>query len=504
MRDNTTVCKIKIIKEISVISVVIILSLLMVSCDSNEVSSASLSGRVSLENQEDASDVYVAVYDLVELDPVIVDANNRWPQIGVIIDQKTEFDHRLQEPIAYTQSDATGSYELKDIPIGEYNIVFYKAGWGFRYILNYQVDKGENPVDDIELYEETLLDGDISTGIIMQDAHHYIIEGNANIVPGAKLTIEAGAVVRINPGKALNIWGEIQAQGIEENMFWITSNDGFDEFGIKHEPEEIDRYNQIMLEDGVTITEDLINYGRFDFGTYALNSSGNYFKTENCRFKYSACGFQAMSADSMRVSNCNFTYTDGNSGGIFFSGILNGRVANLICTSNVIGMRLKDRFDGIAENNYLAYSTYGFEGVHFMGVFQHNELEHNSISDMHVAGTIGSVHEPMEIYYNNFNSDTGILGYYDWGGVYGVFCMIEAINDNNFFNEIFINCITSNVEMSSNARNNLYCKRILAWSQVDLHCLGGIKCYLLLASYTTKAKPQEYRNSRKGKDLTKH
>lgn len=39
---------------------------------------------------------------------------------------------------------------------------------------------------------------------------------------------QPGAVVRINPGKDLTIHGNLKAQGEENNMFWITSNAGFE------------------------------------------------------------------------------------------------------------------------------------------------------------------------------------------------------------------------------------------------------------------------------------
>jgi len=431
------------------------------SCENTDTSKGNISGVVTLENNEDASGVYIAVYDLAELDPIVVEANQRWPHIGVIIDQKTEFDHRLQEAIAYTQSEPDGSYILKDISTGGYNIVFYKPGWGFKYIYNYEVNKGENSINDIELYEETILEGDISTNITMQDAHHYIIQDNVNIVPGAKLTIEPGAVIRINPGKALNIWGEIQAQGEEDNMFRVTSNAGFDEFGIKHEPADIARYNHLMLQSSATITDEIISYGKFDFGTFALNSEENYFLAEYCRFKYSSCGLQSMSAssmdaDTMQVTNCNFTFIDGNDGGIFFSKIHLGKIEKSISTNNTIGIRVKDRFNGIIENNYLAHNTYGFEGVHFMGILQHNELTDNSESDIHLTGIYGGREEGMEIYYNNLSSDDGITNFSLWS--YTSACRFLGINNNNFFNSnLFIDCssATNSVDANDNYFNGL-------------------------------------------------
>ena len=86
-----------------------ILFFLLLSCSSpTETPKGSLSGTVNLEGLSDHSNITVAIYDLAVLDPEIVSINQQYPHIGVIINQHTEFDHRLQEPVKYTETDAEG------------------------------------------------------------------------------------------------------------------------------------------------------------------------------------------------------------------------------------------------------------------------------------------------------------------------------------------------------------------------------------------------------------
>ena len=71
------------------------------SCTSGtDVSKGSLTGTVSIEGISDYSNISVSLYDLAYLDTTIVRINNQYPHIGVIINQHTEFDHRLQSPVA--------------------------------------------------------------------------------------------------------------------------------------------------------------------------------------------------------------------------------------------------------------------------------------------------------------------------------------------------------------------------------------------------------------------
>ncbi|MDD4157192.1 MAG: hypothetical protein PHY08_11525, partial [Candidatus Cloacimonetes bacterium] len=95
---------------------------LVVSCTTSpSSSSASLTGTISLLNSEDHSGVTVALYNLAYLDTTLVRINQEYPHIGVIITQETEFDHRLQTPVKFTQTDQfsfrAASANISEMPI---------------------------------------------------------------------------------------------------------------------------------------------------------------------------------------------------------------------------------------------------------------------------------------------------------------------------------------------------------------------------------------------------
>ena len=125
--------------------ITLILFVCFLSCSSpTETPKGDLTGIVNLEGMEDHSGIIVAVYDLATLDPDIVSINQEYPHIGVIINQHTEFDHRLQEPVKYTETDAEGYFEIKKIPTGTYNVVALKDNFGFKYIYEFEIEKGDN------------------------------------------------------------------------------------------------------------------------------------------------------------------------------------------------------------------------------------------------------------------------------------------------------------------------------------------------------------------------
>ena len=115
------------------------------SCSSpTETPKGSLTGTVSLEGQSDFSNITVALYELAYLDTTITRINQQYPHIGVIINQHTEFDHRLQSQIKQSETLADGSFEIKKIPTGTFNLVAQKADFGFKYLLEVEILEGDN------------------------------------------------------------------------------------------------------------------------------------------------------------------------------------------------------------------------------------------------------------------------------------------------------------------------------------------------------------------------
>ena len=99
-------------------------------------STATVTGKVTLEAQTNHSGVTVALYELAELDTTVLRLNREYPNIGVTISQQTEFDHRLGTIVAQTQSRSDGSFRIDGVPSGEYNLVAQKDGFGWKYIYN--------------------------------------------------------------------------------------------------------------------------------------------------------------------------------------------------------------------------------------------------------------------------------------------------------------------------------------------------------------------------------
>jgi parallel beta-helix repeat protein len=314
-----------------------ILFFLLLSCSSpTETPKGSLSGTVNLEGLSDHSDIIVALYDLAVLDPDIVSINQQYPHIGVIINQHTEFDHRLQEPVKYTETDTEGHFEIKKIPTGTYNIIALKDSFGFKYIYEINIQDGENELSnsqflmlnsqlnrrlseefsqrhstkslyrteaDITLYPETHISGNVSGSVTVETNHHLVIDDDTVFMPNtSSLTIQPGAVIRIEPKKDFTILGTLTAQGEENNMFTITSNYGYYDLNTVLYPQSPDEMINSIVLNCQNVEDEIIEWGKIQFLNLGISNYYPNLLIKNSIIEYSFNGF-VNNQENFKISN---------------------------------------------------------------------------------------------------------------------------------------------------------------------------------------------------------
>lgn len=216
-------------------SLFILLSFFISGCSSStKPKTGSLSGRVILVNDTgdpsldpiDFSGVTVALYELAVLDTTIVRINQQYPQIGVQISQETEFDHRLQNPVAEVTSDTAGIFHFDQVPYGDYNVALYKQGWGFKYIYTQSITDGQNAlmltrgVTIPELYPERRITGAIDTNFTFLSDRLYIAEEDVIILPTAHVIVEPHSTLYIAPGKKLYSYGQLDTSTLDDSEYF--------------------------------------------------------------------------------------------------------------------------------------------------------------------------------------------------------------------------------------------------------------------------------------------
>ncbi len=439
-----------------------LLSLLLFFCTSTSPQTGSLSGTIHLENQQDHSGIVIGVYELAELDPDIVAINQEYPFIGVIINQHTEFDHRFSTLIKTGETDASGFFEINNIPTGVYNVVAIKDGYGFRYIYNVNINNGttnledfiniglsrrsvtetdDNPLSkamldfelnyplrdkskklkgtqendssllsssfslekaDITLYPETIINTDISTPTTFYSFHHYIIE--QDITVDDELTIEPGAVVRLNDGVKLTIYGDLSAIGQEDNFIWFTSNDSL--FSLFTSPISpiLYQYNRVELTGSPNKS---VSFCKFDHAGTGLLSKVNGFRISDCIFRNSQCGFKAESVDSTFCRNllCKVIINE-EQGGIYFNQVEDGCIERNIVNDCENGMIIKTNSSPEIKNNYIDNCNTGID----ISYSSSSDIHNNEIYECE-TGVYTHAGSYPDICRNEINTNYGIITY---------------------------------------------------------------------------------------------
>jgi len=439
--------------------------LLLNSC-TTEPQTGSLTGTVNLEGETDHSGITLGIYELVTLDTTITRINNEYPHIGIKISQHTEFDHRFGNLTKYSQTDAYGNFKIKDIPTGRYNIVALKDSFGFKYIYEIQILKDENLLSNVEfsilnsklnskfktcpvksvqsknnkyltgvqnsklnnreadiiLYPVTDISSNVDTTTTWETNHHYIIEDDITV--SGDLTIEPGAIIRLNEGVKLTISGNLNAVGEKENMIWFTSNDSFKEFKTKLD--SIQLYNKINLNCSNIINNEFswckINWAAKGITNFYNNLNFHHNIISNCRD-----GFFNQS-NGLKYSNiiCKNVKNNVN----FIQNSVNFNVYNNILINNQFSFIIIES-EGTIKNTYFEDNHVGI--IPFLNrednlLIKYNCFKNNDFS----ISLIGSY---VSVEYNNFyNSYRSIQieAYYGKQTIY--IYSNPTINNNNFFN----------------------------------------------------------------------
>ncbi|RLC47086.1 MAG: hypothetical protein DRH57_04715 [Candidatus Cloacimonadota bacterium] len=446
------------IKWLFIISIVLLL--FFTSCDSTKPdNNGSLSGKILLDGETDHSGITVGVYKLAELNPDIVEINRKYSQIGVIINQHTEFDHRTGTLVKQTSTNADGNFKISDIPNGKYNVVAIKDSFGFKYIYNVSIAKGDNSLPESHtLYRETYITSDINADTTWLADHHYIIgeeHQTISVINNAVLTIEPGAVVRLNKNVSLSIGsdceqGNLTAIGENSNMIWFTKNDGITE-----------NLNEIILNDdyqwdGIYLTENAnaeVEWCKFDYSSNGLQNKIDGFSISNSIFNNCIIGFLSSSSthtDSTHTDCSNLLCRNIDSpaeGGIFFEMVNTGTIEKNIFYNCYYGLKVKDGFKGEIKNNYFKNNNNGAWLMKVTVEFTHNELYNNSECDIRTSGATSP-----KITYNEINSNNGILiecdvGYQDSS---------PLIHKNNFYNEDWFIYVKTHNRIDIDAKENYF------------------------------------------------
>lgn len=338
----------------SILNFTLLLLLLLVlqSCSSSS-KSGTLSSSVILNNDTgnsaldpvDYAGVTIALYYPAELDEDIRAVNLSHPNLGVIITQQTEFDHRLQTPYKSTVSAGDGTFTLKGIKPGFYNLVLLKQGWGIRYLYNVNITEGDNGLagretalnrNAVELYPVTELAGFVGSAFEFKSRHSYLSTDDTSF--SGDVTFSPDSYLWISPSKKMTFYGNVTSPAESSEYIRVTSADKM--YATALTPADISRYYSFIFAEQAQFSQNRLSSIQSSFSNFGMVVKTPGLTVSNMIFRNSRQGLTIEQIASVTITNCNLiAIDDPEQGGITISDCSDTICSNLIVKGCRVGIR---------------------------------------------------------------------------------------------------------------------------------------------------------------------
>ncbi|MDD3534878.1 MAG: hypothetical protein PHC50_01840 [Candidatus Cloacimonetes bacterium] len=402
----------------------------LTSCNSTtKPKTGSLSGRVILVNDTDNpsfdpidfSGITVALYELADLDTTLIRLNYQYSNIGLQINQQTEFDHRTQKALYITQTSADGNFSIEKQKVGTYNLVIYQEGWGVRYIYNIKIDDSKSAIQseevlNIELYPETHLPQTQLEDFIFKEDHTYIIKNDTILMGRAQ--IENRCFILIDEGVRLDFHNEVSTP-VQGDRWKIDVSDRFFDSN-KATREELKRFQKITLNGADEIE---FRNGVISSCIDGLNRPVGAISVNDMVFKQGETAFVFTGSHARFENNI---VRDFKNRACYFTG--DAEISKNIMIRNHDNLLINDHVYDI-HDNYIALNWVGIRPVYGNAHIHNNDFVQNT----YAISTLAS--SPL-IDYNLFHGSTRycvqtqanyVQVYFDYGN--------PVVNFNNFLSK---------------------------------------------------------------------
>ncbi len=354
-------------------SLLILASMLLTGCShTTKTKTGSLTGSVILVNDTgdtannpvDYAGVTVALYKAVKFDTTLVRINSQYPNVGIPISERTEFDHRLQNPVMVTTTSADGSFQLNKVTRGNYNLAILKDGWGVRYYCDLEIVSGQNTLasakkssiagrtgkSTTELYPVRTLHGFALDTYTFQSNHSYLVDNNISFVGNA--VIESSAYIWVKPNMRITLLTSVNAGQITDDYSIITSADKMYET-TQVPASDILRFDGIYFNPDIPVENNMIQSVITTFALNGWNVQTSNIDIKNMIFRNCGIGIHIVECDNITITQSNVILSDNlDSGGINLTGCHQTLISENVFLSNVIGIRQHTSTDANVKNCY--------------------------------------------------------------------------------------------------------------------------------------------------------
>lgn len=443
----------KLSQPITCLTLIIMLCLFTIALQScsktTSPKTGKLTGTVSLiddtpnaplQQEIDYSGITVAIYQTTTLDTTITRINRDYPNLGVLINQETEFDHRLQSPVRVTTTNETGSFTLSNINKGKYNLVIFKEGWGVRYLCDLMINKDSQTLDElinqkkslrdsIELYPVRTLSGYVYEPYIFEANHSYVITDDVSMQ--GNVEFQASAYIWIAPTKSINIDnGMIKTSNPDLGFTKITTSYNMYETSISTITPSNHYFYSVLCSSYASFYNNQLSSVVTTFSKNGWDIRIPGVAISNIVLRDNDVGLQCNQVSNISISNSNVSYSKNSKYGGFAISNSNGiDIQRLIVTKCVVGVSQDNCPNAnISESYFYANTSKDI----FNSFFTTGNVAHCTMDRSHTA-IHNSGNSNTNVQYCNIISQIGI----DNSQASAIASAYFTANQNNLFCSLY-------------------------------------------------------------------
>ncbi|MDD3235135.1 MAG: right-handed parallel beta-helix repeat-containing protein [Candidatus Cloacimonetes bacterium] len=357
----------------------------------------SVTGTVFSDIDTGIEGVTVLIYNLIPLNESVSELSESYPNHGADLDLYNGFDHRTNSPIAVCTTASNGTFNLSGIAKGIYNLVAFKEGFGFTYLLNFSVSGNSSGVQ-LALAPVVSLQSPISEDLTLESNRIYSVASDLILLPGNNITVGSNSVLIISPGVNLDLYGKLVTS--EDSSLKIMSSDLL--YSYSNPQDQIKRFSHLSFKNQSNSMIQNVIVINSNLGIQFIGTQNFTLKNSFVKALYYAV--DVTGSDNFTLNKCSITgSTDIGRGAAYFENDSNIVVERCHFYDNKIGIYIAECPNASVKNN-----SFDSNGVRDMSLFEGSVavVEFNTFRGSQIA--IYNYRGQVNANYNDIQAVIGI------------------------------------------------------------------------------------------------
>lgn len=381
----------------------IVILLFTYSCNSNKPKLFKITGTVTGETEkaiDPLANAEVLLYSIASEDSSVMNLHKMHPSIGALHAKENLFDHRLATPKLRARSDSGGKFELSGVESGNYYVVVFSEGWGFRYLPVSVTDHNITNLD-VSLHQVVELPAIISLDYSLLDDRVYRVSSNLALLENAKLICYGFTTLVMDPGTEANLYGNL-VMG-PSSYLRVLSSDKL--YSTSNSAEQIESYNHISVYNNNEIELQNIILSGATYGLRIINSENVTLSNSSIQSRYLSVSLSNV--DNASIVNCTVTGSRESSlAAIYCENSQNINIEKSHIYKNIKGISTGNCSSVMISENY--FDSNSSIDVSF-GEYSTGSVVHCAFVKSNLA--ISNYKGQIQAHWNDIDANTGIYSY---------------------------------------------------------------------------------------------